>query len=524
MMSPFEAAPATMPDVVQPTDEMLDDLVVEESKDSRPLTPPPTIGRETREDSPHRIPSFEFKFDSLDLGTDNVVKEKEENILLMSAPMPAARAKSITIEAKPRPVSSTMAKSSTAPASGDFASASTSAPSGSTTTRVRQRISREMIRETIQQRMADGTLSRHTSSASGHILDAEIPKRRPASLAVTSTSTGKDKDLPPPPPKTPVIGTGSIPMSKAHTTEAATRQPSQPDRPSMRPRSKTQSAEEVIASNVRDDGFIKEPKSALDRLMDGMNSVALSTSPDKVKAVFAKPISILQKPKNSTLIPPAPAHLSAPVSPGRVNGSTSPSSSTSSKDTETEKPANSEKKDKERKRDASGKPRRKSRRSMSVGDVEQDSQPKVQRHSAQPRLTLGFNDAESMLDAFKDETDRIGSEVSPRLVVIRVETDGSDDTRSRRRSWLRDMMVWDITGPAILMRVQVGHGDSSGGLPIWYVYNPCGGGDADIQNEHAAELRRLRSKEASTGKASGTVFVKGKLFLVDNYVEIVADE
>jgi len=31
------------------------------------------------------------------------------------------------------------------------------------------------------------------------------------------------------------------------------------------------------------------------------------------------------------------------------------------------------------------------------------------------------------------------------------------------------------------------------------------------QNEHAAELRRLRSKEASAGKASGTVFVKGKL-------------
>jgi hypothetical protein len=36
-------------------------------------------------------------------------------------------------------------------------------------------------------------------------------------------------------------------------------------------------------------------------------------------------------------------------------------------------------------------------------------------------------------------------------------------------------------------------------------------GRADVQNEHAAELRRLRSKEASSGKASGTVFVKGKL-------------
>lgn len=409
MMSPFESAPATMPDVIQPTEEMVDESIPEdESEDSRPLTPPPTLGREKREDSPHRIPSFEFKFDSLDLGTkDEEVKEKEEdrvNALSMSVPMPTTRAKSITIETKPRPVSSTMAKASTAPVNGDLGPASTSAASGSTTTRVRQRISREMIRETIQQRMADGTLSRHTSSASGHILDAEIPKRRPASMAVGS---GKDKDLPAPPPKTPVIGAGSIPMSKAHTTEAATRRPSQPDRPSMRPRSRTQSAEEVIASNVKDDGFIKEPKSALDRLMDGMNSVALSTSPDRVKAVFAKPISILQKPKDSTLIPPAPAHLSAPVSPGRLNGSTSPSSSTTSKDSE--KPASSKKKE----RDASGKPRRKSRRSMSTGDVGQDGdQPKVQRHSAQPRLTLGFNDAESMLDAFKDETDRIGSEVN----------------------------------------------------------------------------------------------------------------
>jgi serine/arginine repetitive matrix protein 2 len=400
-----------MPDVAQPVEEMVDESVQEDdSEDSRPLTPPPAIARDKREDSPHRIPSFEFKFDSLDLGSSDVMtKEKEEdkvNTVVMSAPMPSVRAKSITIESRPRPVSSSMANSSTTPASGDFGAPPTSAASGSTTTRVRQRISREMIRETIQQRMADGTLSRHASSASGHILDAEIPKRRPTSLAIPSTS--RDKELPAPPPKTPEVGAGSIPMSKAHTMDAATQRPSQPDRPSMRPRSKTQSAEEVIASNVKDDGYIKEPKSALDRLMDGMNSVALSTSPDRVKAVFAKPISILQKPKDATLIPPAPAHLSAPISPGRADGAASPSSSTASKEVE----KLGKKKDKERR--ASGKPRRKSRRSMSTGDVEQDGGAmKVQRHSAQPRLTLGFGDAESMLDAFKDETERIGSEVCP---------------------------------------------------------------------------------------------------------------
>jgi hypothetical protein len=414
------AAPVV--DVVEENDEP-------EVEEVRPLTPPPRLGREVREDSPHRIPSFEFKFDSLDLGggMEEVRKEPE----ITSAPITVAppvvtittpksvntTPKSIKIERRPRPVSSSSpapaVKAPTQSTSAELGPASTAQATGSSTTRVRQRISREMIRETIQQRMADGTLSRHPSSASGHILDAEIPKRRPASLAVTS-GLGKDKELPAPPPKTPDLSV-SIPMSKAHTTDApATRKASQADRPIMRPRSKTQSAEEVIQSNVKDDGFIKEPKSALDRLMDGMNSVTLSTSPDRVKAVFAKPISILQKPKDSTLIPPASTHLSAPISPSRATASSSPSPSAASS-TPTKRSVITQ--DKERavsgkKKDKEGRSRRKSRRSMSTGDVEADAIPvKVLRHSAQPRLTLGFNDAESMLDAFKDETDRIGSEV-----------------------------------------------------------------------------------------------------------------
>jgi hypothetical protein len=72
-------------------------------------------------------------------------------------------------------------------------------------------------------------------------------------------------------------------------------------------------------------------------------------------------------------------------------------------------------------------------------------------------------------------------------------------------------MASDTIGLAILTQVQVGLGVSSGVLLIWYVHHIICGLGADIKNEHAAELRRLRSKEASTGKASGTVFVKGKL-------------
>jgi hypothetical protein len=219
-----------------------------------------------------------------------------------------------------------------------------------------------MIRETIQQRRADGVLSRHSSSASGHILDAEIPKRRPVSI-------GKDKDLPAPPPKTPVMtGDASVPMIKAHTTEAALQHISQ-ERPIMRPRSKTQSAEEVIQSNVKD-GYINEPKSALDKLMDGMNSVMISSSPDRVKAVFAKPISILQKPKDSTLIPPSPSHMTAPVS----KATPSPQQKQKQKSPTTPKGKEREKeKDVVKPSGGETKPRKKGRRSMSTGDVGEDA-------------------------------------------------------------------------------------------------------------------------------------------------------
>jgi serine/arginine repetitive matrix protein 2 len=436
-MSPFDAsAHAIMPPAAPvAVEEAVEEV---EPEVSRPLTPPPRIARETREDSPHRIPSFEFKFGDLDLGGDveEMAKEAEKVATPVKVAPPAVtvtRPSFIASNTRPVSSSSPVAKVPIKSLGGDVAPLSPPQASGSTNTRVRQRISREMIRETIQQRMADGTLSRHASSASGHILDAEIPKRRPTSVAI-GTGIGKDKELPPPPPMTPNLG---IPMAKAHTTDGpSTRRASQPDRPVMMARSKTQSAEEVIQSNVKDDGFIKEPKSALDRLMDGMNNVALSTSPDRVRAVFAKPISILQKPKDSTLIPPAPDHLSAPISPSRATASSpSPSASTTTTTPKTViiTPKAKEKgkeravsgKEKERavsgkkeKKDKDGKPRRKSRRSMSTGDVAEEGTPlKVIRHSAQPRLTLGFNDAESMLDAFKDETDRIGSEVSISRIV-----------------------------------------------------------------------------------------------------------
>ena len=442
LASPLVVAPSSMPTALPPPSTVsesgseIDDE--EDEGESRHLTPPPSIGKQPKPDSPHRIPSFgdfgDLKFEAT---VDPPSPTRAPPASTPAALAPAAKAIGITTAmasstsapARPRSivfnapdrVTSSPTKPSLLGKSLDSVRASSTPPpqaSGSTSTKVRQRISREMIRETIQQRRADGVLSRHSSSASGHILDAEIPKRRPVSM-------GKDKDLPAPPPKTPVLlGDASVPMVKAHTTEAALQHMSQ-ERPIMRPRSKTQSAEEVIQSNVKD-GFINEPKSALDKLMDGMNNVMISSSPDRVKAVFAKPISILQKPKDSTLIPPSPSHMTAPVSkatpsPQQKQKQRSPSTSTpKGKDKEKtkvpEKAAGSE-----------VKPKKKGRRSMSTGDVGEDaitvsvlpvliggrmlmSKVRTNRRSAQPRLTLGFKDNESMLDAFKDETDNIGTE------------------------------------------------------------------------------------------------------------------
>jgi hypothetical protein len=73
------------------------------------------------------------------------------------------------------------------------------------------------------------------------------------------------------------------------------------------------------------------------------------------------------------------------------------------------------------------------------------------------------------------------------------------------------MMDLVMVEQAILMLELVELGDNSDVLLIWYVPSLVLITMLTGQNEHAAELRRLRSKEASAGKASGTVFVKGKL-------------
>lgn len=187
------------------------------------------------------------------------------------------------------------------PPTGEFGS-EMSAPSGSTstTTKVRQRISREMIRETINQRIADGSLSKRSSV----VLD-KLPRSVDIKRASLPPPQAYNRtiplDLAPPivPPK------DSIPMTKAHTTDAAPRKLSPVEsRPTMRPRSQTQSAQQALMANEQN-GVLHEPRSALDKLMAEVappgTNLSSSTASDKPL------VGILLKPQERTpsrVVPP----------------------------------------------------------------------------------------------------------------------------------------------------------------------------------------------------------------------------
>lgn len=176
-----------------------------------------------------------------------------------------------------RPASPPRRLGPVSPSINDFGNkASTKPVEGSSTTRVRQRISRELIRETVQQRIADGSISRK-----GSVIDS-------ATVIVEKRASRIEKDLPAPP-----TANTSIQMAKSHTTDAAPRKVTEDIRPTLRPRSQTQSAHDVLKANEKD-GVIDEPKSALDQLMAN-----ISPSTDNEPKLQG----ILQK--TEALMPPA---------------------------------------------------------------------------------------------------------------------------------------------------------------------------------------------------------------------------
>lgn len=296
---------------------MIEDTILfednDEEEDEAPLTPPPALGRKVREESP-RIPSFEFGDDGFGIAGEDAESNDEHSdspstprpITIVTSPSPAPSTPTQDSTSRFTPTASpsrSLGSPSTPPRSlGSPAGTPTrSTPSrvgarsplaldsfmaesvetmkeeetevsivtsefginaagsdvsdASTTTRIRQRISRDMIRETVNQRVAAGLPPRPAS-----MIDA--PRRRNVSpLRITkSPRTG------PASPRSPIGPTASSVL------------------------------QQLRASN-------DSPQSALDRIMNAFGKdesmaeegPSSPLSPTKV----ITPVSILRQPKTS---------------------------------------------------------------------------------------------------------------------------------------------------------------------------------------------------------------------------------
>nr|XP_019014530.1 uncharacterized protein I206_00612 [Kwoniella pini CBS 10737]OCF53311.1 hypothetical protein I206_00612 [Kwoniella pini CBS 10737] len=507
----FNTAPATFEK--QPS---IDGLSTSSNEPERPLTPPPAI-REAlteRKESPHKLPDLNFHFEEIHLQrTDSdelkrtatiksnpvsPIKASNSDDLKKAASAPGAREISKSAVPASSGSNNLPASASTGSLKNDFGGTSTTTTKAqdSTTTKVRQRISREMIRETINQRIAEGSLSRRPASA------GDLAKSLPVSFAdglQQRRTSSVDKELPPPPAESPALASSSSSppssaqdlapkMQKAHTTDNALGRVSE-SRPTMRPRSQTQSAHEVLKQNEKD-GILDEPKSALDKLTSSLPSPAegavlkremsgsIAAEMPPQPQTSARPISILRNPypnpnKQDALLPPAD------VQSNQRSKSTAPASGEGMK--AREEAINARRREKERDVSGVSTGSRRSRRSLSMGDVDKEAeQAKQFRRTAKgnPRLTLGIDsDQQSILDAFREEITQIdrGYKVREKAVV---RASYHDKVRHNKA------------------------GDIDSGKAWKQLRRP-----SDM-NEHAAEIRAMRARESTSGKASGTIFVK----------------
>lgn len=260
--SPFFNSASTFEQAVQPVEERATSSSVSGSDSKsesladdvdRPLTPPtlPSALEATKPESPHRLPELNFNFetinfDSADDKGEKVVKSGSIPLRLSSVeqkkvttPIEVERATKEDI-----PIITSNSASDFSPSPLKFHSQEKKTTHDSTTNRIRQRISREMIRETIQQRIADGSLSRRPASMDMDSLsksfsrtslnDFEMKRNRRVSM---------DKDLPSPPAESPAMvssapSTPSKPRPKSEILGRVTCRQSQShsaERPGMRP-------------------------------------------------------------------------------------------------------------------------------------------------------------------------------------------------------------------------------------------------------------------------------------------------
>ena len=291
---------------------------------TRPLTPPPKIqDGQAKVESPHRLPSFDFEDITLE-----TVGRSEVHVARVVSPKkaPAAVTSSSTIgsssltsiPSQPQHVASPPALIASS-SSTDFGGKGTG--SDSTNTRVRARISRDAIRETVNQRLADGSISRRGSTPALNVgsglrgktsfyADLAPTPPRPVSIAFPPRHT--DKSLPIPPSPGHLRVGSATQMDRAHTTDtnATGRKVSSQQwndesegdsayvgrRPTAHHRhSQSQSAHEALKASERD-GRIGEPKSALDRIIARGEGAGLGDSTSSGSTAILKPAMVVGPP------------------------------------------------------------------------------------------------------------------------------------------------------------------------------------------------------------------------------------
>ncbi len=276
-------------------------------REERPQTPPKVADTAPQIVSPTRIPDFDFETDqnhsfgdiSSDLSTSQAFKMVEDALPPMSPPVGPAQ-RSIF----PSPV-----KGASPPVSRPSSGESQITSTGSTTGRIRQRISRDMIRQKLEVRKAQ------SESRTGDSVQASITSGIPGDLSIIEKNLiSGEKALPAPP--TEWISTTA---NKRSASPAADK-----ERPKMAPREQSKSAQEVLQQAQRD-GNMHDPKSALDRLVSNFSSASMDDSARSTPAIDKASFSSSNaNPKMVSDMTPAAGKRVSSLRPTEQDGDKSP--------------------------------------------------------------------------------------------------------------------------------------------------------------------------------------------------------
>ncbi len=258
-----------------------------QAEPTQPSTPPRSAAV-TSPLSPSRIPDFDFEglsghsFGDLsaELTASQAFKMVEDALPALGQALPSGLQQTAAATTREEMTPST----ATAPPE----QSTLPRDIGGTTTRVRQRISKDMIRQKLEQQKAQAM---HEATA----IPADV------STVTFIEKALLDKDLPLPP--------GLIPTASKVAKSATTA----PTRPILRDRESTPSAQDVL-QKARAEGSMHSPKSALDRLVSdfsGTNISAVKT--DREQASLTSPIAVRHAVSEESISTPTRANSVKPT-------------------------------------------------------------------------------------------------------------------------------------------------------------------------------------------------------------------